>query len=216
MEQSKNHTDMPRTGFTLIELLVVIAIIGILAAILFPVFARARESARKVSCASNLKQLGLGLEMYKQDYVQRFLPSGQTDLLCPRTRLEPYLKNHQIWVCPSESNELVTGMATAMNVSYMFNSQLQSDVDGDITRPAEMVITHDSDPSELGWNEGNTWDSGKTTDWPHLRANGNGRESYKDPWFQRHNGTFNVLYYDGHVKSVVAGQKSMTDANFVP
>lgn len=66
----------PKKGFTLIELLVVIAIIAILAAILFPVFARAREQARKSSCLSNIKQLGLGMLMYVQDYDERF-PNGQ-------------------------------------------------------------------------------------------------------------------------------------------
>ena len=64
-----------RKGFTLIELLVVIAIISILAAILFPVFARARENARRASCMSNLKQLGLGMMMYIQDYDERYAPA---------------------------------------------------------------------------------------------------------------------------------------------
>ena len=65
-----------RRGFTLIELLVVIAIIAILAAILFPVFAKAREKARQSSCLSNVKQLGLGLMMYAQDYDETYMPSG--------------------------------------------------------------------------------------------------------------------------------------------
>src|SRR5438093_9620550 len=65
-----------KLGFTLIELLVVIAIIAILAAILFPVFARARENARRSSCQSNLKQLGLGFQMYTQDYDERLPAAG--------------------------------------------------------------------------------------------------------------------------------------------
>jgi prepilin-type N-terminal cleavage/methylation domain-containing protein/prepilin-type processing-associated H-X9-DG protein len=102
-----------RGGFTLIELLVVIAIIAILAAILFPVFAQARDKARSVSCLSNTKQLGLGLMMYMQDYdevvVLRYQacpstgPTSETQLLWPGL-LQPYIKNQQIFVCPSSSN----------------------------------------------------------------------------------------------------------------
>jgi len=123
---------MPRKGFTLIELLVVIAIIAILAAILFPVFARAREQAKKSSCLANIKQLGLGMLMYVQDYDERF-PNGRyiaggaagplTDgtqvhhgwawMVNPTWRayvtgvyhrdiVSPYIKNDQIWLCPSE------------------------------------------------------------------------------------------------------------------
>ncbi|MGC9318960.1 MAG: prepilin-type N-terminal cleavage/methylation domain-containing protein [Armatimonadota bacterium] len=98
---------MRRRGFTLIELLVVIAIIAILAAILFPVFARAREKAKQSSCLSNVKQVMLGLLMYAQDYDETFLPGA----LCyptPYTEwfetLEPYLKNDEILRCPSQPN----------------------------------------------------------------------------------------------------------------
>ncbi len=115
------------SGFTLIELLVVIAIIAILAAILFPVFAQAREKARQTACVSNLKQIGNALTMYEQDYDQR-LPDRHLDLKGsdpafslpggwrpwgaawpvsdPRAGwaqivFEPYLKNNEIWSCPS-------------------------------------------------------------------------------------------------------------------
>jgi prepilin-type N-terminal cleavage/methylation domain-containing protein/prepilin-type processing-associated H-X9-DG protein len=108
-----------RTGFTLIELLVVIAIIAILAAILFPVFAQAREKARAISCLSNMKQIGLGLAMYVQDYDET-MPSaficasdvnGSTDNSCAtgsgvvsyEYQLNPYIKNKAIFVCPSDS-----------------------------------------------------------------------------------------------------------------
>ena len=105
-----------RQGFTLIELLVVIAIIAILAAILFPVFARARENARKASCMSNLKQLATGEMMYVQDYDERFqisytIPSlavpgagGSADgsnVNWWRFPLQPYVKNWRVYTCPS-------------------------------------------------------------------------------------------------------------------
>lgn len=118
---------MKRNGFTLIELLVVIAIIAILAAILFPVFARARENARRTSCMSNLKQMGLGMMQYVQDYDGNYparlyragAPTpGDTaggtvylGLIVPPTTnsayantewiLEPYIKSRQVAVCPS-------------------------------------------------------------------------------------------------------------------
>lgn len=93
---------MKRKGFTLIELLVVIAIIGILAAILFPVFARARENARKISCLSNVKQFGLAIEQYRQDY-DSFFPyaRGAKGDSWYGNFLEPYIKARQIIFCPS-------------------------------------------------------------------------------------------------------------------
>jgi prepilin-type N-terminal cleavage/methylation domain-containing protein/prepilin-type processing-associated H-X9-DG protein len=100
-----------RRGFTLIELLVVIAIIAILASILFPVFARAREKARQTSCLSNVKQLTLGANMYAQDYDE-LLPRGAHDFsddsnwgagdMSWRTMVLPYVKNVQIFQCPSK------------------------------------------------------------------------------------------------------------------
>jgi prepilin-type N-terminal cleavage/methylation domain-containing protein/prepilin-type processing-associated H-X9-DG protein len=104
------HSQGRKSAFTLIELLVVIAIIAILAAILFPVFARARENARRSSCQSNLKQLGLSVIQYTQDYDEKFpinynfvttsnpplMPLGWADAI------HPYIKSEQIFQCPSE------------------------------------------------------------------------------------------------------------------
>ena len=102
-----------KQGFTLIELLVVIAIIAILAAILFPVFARAREKARQASCQSNLKQIGLSEKMYESDYDDK-IPNCRTWCWAGGTRqskisivarLLPYVKNSQVWDCPSRNFE---------------------------------------------------------------------------------------------------------------
>ena len=110
-----NRRRAGQTGFTLIELLVVIAIIAILAAILFPVFAQAREKARSASCLSNTKQISLAYAMYNQDYDEGF-PATVTERQAPasvpdtadarapysyRVLLQPYLKSQQIFKCPS-------------------------------------------------------------------------------------------------------------------
>src|SRR5690242_8344294 len=95
---------MKRKAFTLIELLVVIAIIAILAAILFPVFAQAREKARQTTCLSNLRQLGLGFKMYAQDYDETYpLINISYWALQPEMMkaVDPYIKNKTIWACPN-------------------------------------------------------------------------------------------------------------------
>lgn len=107
------------TGFTLIELLVVIAIIAILAAILFPVFAQARDKARGVSCLSNMKQLALGAAMYANDYDSHYVSSGGDcygappgcSINTPKPSMQwqwtiyPYVKNWQVYRCPSDPHE---------------------------------------------------------------------------------------------------------------
>lgn len=222
----QKHLASGRKAFTLIELLVVIAIIALLAAILFPVFGRARENARKSSCQNNLKQLGLSIQQYSHDF-DRFVPYGQAATTCPRPLLAAYTKSNQLWVCPSDSNATVQGMTTGLNVSYMLNQQLGSKQDADIARPADMVVSHDSDPGELGWTEGNSWDAGKTTDWPSFRpsctdsnasatVSNCGTKNYTLSWFARHNGTVNVMFYDGHVKPVNSQGRTLGDVNFVP
>src|SRR5438105_732485 len=108
--QQPNHKG--RNGFTLIELLVVIAIIAILAAILFPVFARARDNARRSACQSNLKQIGLGVLQYVQDYDERLPLQGDDSCYTPSTTgfmdstcstpsalrsIQPYIKSTQVY-----------------------------------------------------------------------------------------------------------------------
>lgn len=129
-------------GFTLIELLVVIAIIAILAAILFPVFARARENARRASCQSNLKQISLGVIQYMQDYDERFPRAYNSSPVTNEgwaTYIQPYVKSTQVLQCPSEPltgdssptaekyndymlNAALSGPTTAAHVSQLENS----------------------------------------------------------------------------------------------
>ncbi len=115
-----------KRGFTLIELLVVIAIIAILAAILFPVFGRARENARRSSCQSNLKQIGLGFVQYSQDYDEKF-PTGPRGILGQGWggTLNPYIKSAQIFSCPSDTTTGgVYGGITSYTNSYAANLNL--------------------------------------------------------------------------------------------
>lgn len=146
-------------GFTLIELLVVIAIIAILAAILFPVFAKAREKARQTSCLSNMKQLGLGLTSYASDYDECF-PYSYTYINGDSTQgynqwsgaCAPYVSSWQIYVCPSDKNH---GLPPAQNwdlqapkLSYIANevvmprnkADCQSVSQSAIDNPSGLVI----------------------------------------------------------------------------
>src|SRR5690349_6395815 len=122
-QMNRMSRERRKTGFTLIELLVVIAIIAILAAILFPVFARARENARRASCQSNLKQIGLGIMQYTQDYDEKMVHmfqyenGGSSPLYWWEDRLQPYVKSYQPFECPSHT-------ITATNGSYSYNRAL--------------------------------------------------------------------------------------------
>ncbi len=120
----------PKSGFTLIELLVVIAIIAILAAILFPVFASARDKARQTACTSNLKQLGLGFMQYVQDYDETF-PCGTTQTATTSGgmgwagQVYPYVKSVGVFTCPSDTYKNNSGPTFTVG-SYGYNQHLDA------------------------------------------------------------------------------------------
>ncbi|MDI9586984.1 MAG: DUF1559 domain-containing protein [Acidobacteriota bacterium] len=201
-------------GFTLIELLVVIAIIAILAAILFPVFARAREKARQASCQSNLKQIALSFLMYSQDYDEKFpwccsAPprTGRNDGLTvdawwrpaavATTDIRyagltgPYIKNRQVFVCPS-ANFDVNGYAAARQV-LQSNNGCYGRIQAEIKFPAEKVLCGD------GMNTRGLCGTNRSTACAGRWGRGDDLPATIESW-KRHNDGTNMAYCDGHVK----------------
>ncbi len=130
-------------GFTLIELLVVIAIIAILAAILFPVFARARENARRASCQSNLKQIALGFKQYIQDYDEKYplitISNGAGGW---GAQMQPYLKSTQIFQCPSETNA-PTDAGNPGYTDYFYNVNVAGQNEASMTTVSNTLLQGD-------------------------------------------------------------------------
>jgi len=177
---------MVKRGFTLIELLVVIAIIAILAAILFPVFARAREKARQASCLNNQKQIALGWHMYVQDYDERIPPYARkidgvwTAFVHDITT--PYIKNTQVWDCPSFEKDYAYGISYGYNCYYLGDWQPASQSAytlAEITYPAECFV--------FGESKGYTYIEPPGVEDDLMR-------------FDPHNGGANYSFCDGHAK----------------
>jgi prepilin-type N-terminal cleavage/methylation domain-containing protein/prepilin-type processing-associated H-X9-DG protein len=203
-----------RNGFTLIELLVVIAIIAILAAILFPVFARAREKARQTSCLSNLKQLGLSVLMYCQDYDDTYPMNYQDASSGPGTaaqipltwpnRLMPYIKSNQLYACPSDArppNVDFDGCRPILQ-SYCWNWHLGMDLPawgywavltmGAVAAPAQCAVLWDDNSDWLTAGYGGRFNTLDSPDW----AGSFDREVLQG----RHNEGDNFMFADGHAK----------------
>ncbi|MCC2669587.1 MAG: prepilin-type N-terminal cleavage/methylation domain [Armatimonadetes bacterium] len=187
-----------RRGFTLIELLVVIAIIAILAAILFPVFAQAREAARATSCRSNLKQYATATLMYVQDYDELYPPGVYLNGACYNyyyTIIDPYVKNKQVTQCPSEPKALDTtyvGACGPGTLSPQYTSYF--------TNPA--IIVQMGSPlamASLGYPADSI-----------MMFDGNVSNTQAQIVQARHSGGFNSAYADGHVKTVKAEKLNAT------
>jgi len=220
-----------RKGFTLIELLIVIAIISILAAILFPVFAKARESARRASCLSNLKQMGLGMMMYVQDYDGKYfarayyagkspgdgnfssdtllgswmpplssVTSDQTWLLAP------YIKNRQIFVCPSFGGFRVNTQESPYGYAYNLVAGYPKEYanagetlsESTIEEPARMIAFIDSS-RENAYPVQNAAGVPITDNWGSSYCK-LADSTCPDNLYGRHLDGINAAYMDGHAK----------------
>jgi prepilin-type N-terminal cleavage/methylation domain-containing protein/prepilin-type processing-associated H-X9-DG protein len=201
----------PRSrGFTLIELLVVIAIIAILAAILFPVFARARAKARQAACSSNLKQLGLAFTMYAQDY-DNFLPIwgyGDTSdadngpdegFYSWDTVINPYVKNESMLKCPDNPyGRDNRGYAMTRYTGDAYGTDLPLFIDLP-PMPSMTVLLSEKGNKPVGVNG----DSATEHFMQSWGSTFSGQDWSADPdeyGKMFHNGGKNFLYLDGHVK----------------
>jgi prepilin-type N-terminal cleavage/methylation domain-containing protein/prepilin-type processing-associated H-X9-DG protein len=215
-----NHQHQLRNrGFTLIELLVVIAIIALLAAILFPVFARARENARRASCQSNLKQLGIGIAQYVQDYDEIY-PLVYRTVSGSNQRawsfdIQPYVKSTQVFTCPSFSTAVMPDASTAASTyvasvtvspsgGYGMNWPLFPSDDVFATHPlvkmsriqrsAELVLIGETRQSATA----TTGDLAVYN--PTINTYGNGTTLYNTGTRDSHLEGLNLAFADGHVK----------------
>ncbi|MCD6351136.1 MAG: DUF1559 domain-containing protein [Armatimonadetes bacterium] len=216
-----------RKGFTLIELLVVIAIIAILAAILFPVFAKAREKARQTSCLSNVKQLMLGLLMYAQDYDEKF-PTylwGEGNSGVPNSctwwgGIYPYVKNTQIYTCPSNPLhghhtwqvwiDFNPNFDNSIDINYGYNELIGNYAgglkQGILQYPSETVVLADCMQTWIGGYWAVSWPArarllrvayargGFPCGCPPADPN-----LHNEDW-TLHNGGSNIGFADGHAK----------------
>jgi prepilin-type N-terminal cleavage/methylation domain-containing protein/prepilin-type processing-associated H-X9-DG protein len=214
----RRFTALPAASkaFTLIELLVVIAIIAILAAILFPVFAQAREKARGATCLSNMRQLGLGLQMYFQDWDERIFFFGhdrQLSRVNPTAplgatignrwwnQIVPYTgKSLGLLVCPSDGGRVPHALENGQNGaplvprSYVANRAAESLALAQVDNPAEIVVvTEKGTPFDDSWYEP-----------PKNLYN---KEGFNEPVLAmgRHSHGCNAMFFDGHAKWMSRG-----------
>jgi len=217
--QSAPHRHRRRSGFTLIELLTVIAIIGILAAMLFPTFSRARESARRTSCASNMKQFGIAFALYAGDNDGRYPMAGQyldiagypswapgnghwvagpkdapladiateawtnATAIPEQGSLYTYVKNSQIYICPSNED------GRKKMISYSMNCAMAGLSDAAVTEASDVILLVDEEKANDGWFFA-----------ADTRGGAAGAATSTDRLTEVHSGGGNLLFSDSHVK----------------
>lgn len=204
-----------RRGFTLIELLTVIAIISILAAMLFPSFAKARSKAEAIDCISNLSQLGKGAAMYISDYDSLspvhdrttwvdgsanparfgYCVDGWAGAQAPTNwaaALYPYLKSYQVYQCKSTYEWAPAADTSGKPISYIMNGCCMGKILDQAPRPSETALFYD-------W----CWDFSWATVNPAPAGNGTFQLFFKNDT-SPHDEQYNVLYCDGHAKTVKA------------
>ncbi len=209
-----------RYGFTLIELLVVIAIIAILASILFPVFAQAREKARQASCLSNQRQLGMGFLQYFQDSDEMFPHvKGDSPWI---TTLQPYIKSQSLLRCADDDSAFWDDTAKPRATSYTLNGYLapgnSKDTQGgnfpeiaSIQRPASLIFLAESTKTFGGnYFHAHIWNPPATGHWIAATSRPDDIDT------SRHSGGFNTTYLDGHAKWARWDQVWFRDNSFDP
>ncbi len=159
MQSNRSKSTTRTSGFTLIELLVVIAIIAILAAILFPVFASAREKARQTTCESNMKQLGLAILQYTQDFDEVFPAGGNSNSLYNGgdpsgnwiLTVSPYVKSINTFMCPDDAGAAKVSVWQGIGVSYSANGEMEYGIGPNYGNLCEVGIMNQTDSTGL-WN----------------------------------------------------------------
>jgi prepilin-type N-terminal cleavage/methylation domain-containing protein/prepilin-type processing-associated H-X9-DG protein len=184
----KKPTSAVRKGFTLIELLVVIAIIAILAAILFPVFARAREKARQTSCANNLSQIGRGTWLYLQDWDDSF-PDATASVMQGRPwmdQLKTYTGTKDLTRCPDDDSDF--GPTSKRLTSYVLNNYFTGGRSlSDVKNPVNLIYAAEAADNLTG---------------DHYHPGRGADNMRRELATKRHDGLANYLFVDGHVKAM--------------
>lgn len=185
---------VPASGFTLIELLVVVAILAILAGILLPVFAQARENSRRISCISNLKQIATAMQMYMQDNDQNYPPVLTNDDGTNgwSWELQGIAKSEELFQCPSEPNDALKGFT-----DYWMNSKLLGLQEAKVNFPTVTILFGDGDGNAAGYVKPST-----DIDYGNWEPNAD--------YAMRHLGGANYAFADGHAKWLKPNSISLT------